>query len=266
MNISNEALSAKEAEQALPDAKFVFDRLREALVVIDPQNDFLSPEGAGWPVFGRSVTENNTVANLGILFEAAESRRHDRRCLAAIRVFSRRGVAIRGPAEELLNALHMFKRSGPLTVEGLPGSGADFLERFKQFIFNGSTNHRLATQDIWPTDQRFGAAATKARGIADRPRWDGRKPLRGVPSASSSGGGLRGRGRSRCDRRTTARRRRRVRCGCNKLPIPRPRRLDDRRDSLAPSRRRLTPGRGKRGSAEREPAAARGGSFPTASD
>ena len=43
-----------------------------------------------------------------------------------------------GPAEELLNALHMFERSGPLTVEGLPGSGADFLEQFKQFIFDGS--------------------------------------------------------------------------------------------------------------------------------
>ena len=30
-------------EQVLPDAGFVFDRPRAALVVIDPQNDFLSP-------------------------------------------------------------------------------------------------------------------------------------------------------------------------------------------------------------------------------
>jgi nicotinamidase-related amidase len=44
-----------------------------ALVVIDPQNDFLSPDGAGWPVFGQSVTENKVVANLARLFEAAES-------------------------------------------------------------------------------------------------------------------------------------------------------------------------------------------------
>jgi nicotinamidase-related amidase len=62
-----------EADQVLPDAKFVFDQSQAALVVIDPQNDFLSPDGAGWPVFGRSVTENNTVANLARLFEAAES-------------------------------------------------------------------------------------------------------------------------------------------------------------------------------------------------
>ena len=67
------ARGSEEAEQVLPDAGFVFDRPRAALVVIDPQNDFLSPDGAGWPVFGQSVTENNTVANLARLFEAAES-------------------------------------------------------------------------------------------------------------------------------------------------------------------------------------------------
>src|SRR6516162_3827845 len=72
----------------------------------------------------------------------------------------------------------------------------------------GVLNHRLATQDMGPADQRSGAAATKARRLADRPGWDGREPLRGVPPASSSGGGLRGGSRSRCDGRATARRRR----------------------------------------------------------
>jgi hypothetical protein len=64
---------SEEAGQVLPDAKFVFNRAGAALVVIDPQNDFLSPDGAGWPVFGQSVTENKVVANLASLFEAAES-------------------------------------------------------------------------------------------------------------------------------------------------------------------------------------------------
>jgi hypothetical protein len=62
---SNEALTAEEAGQVLPDVKFVFNRSGTALVVIDPQNDFLSPDGAGWPVFGRSVTENKVVAHRG---------------------------------------------------------------------------------------------------------------------------------------------------------------------------------------------------------
>ena len=74
MSVGNaEPTANQEAEQVLPDAKFVFDRQRAALVVIDPQNDFLSPDGAGWPVFGQRVTENDTVAHLARLFEAAES-------------------------------------------------------------------------------------------------------------------------------------------------------------------------------------------------
>lgn len=65
--------SREEAGPGLPDPGFVFDGPRAALVVIDPQNDFLSPDGAGWPVFGQSVTDNNVVANLARLFQAAES-------------------------------------------------------------------------------------------------------------------------------------------------------------------------------------------------
>ena len=139
MSTTNEALTANEkANQVLPDAKFVFDKSQAALVVIDPQNDFLSPKGAGWPVFGRSVTENNTVANLASLFEAAAS---DDMTVAVSPHYEYPADAewrFGGPAEQLLNALHMFERSGPLTVDGLPGSGADFLEQFKRFILDGS--------------------------------------------------------------------------------------------------------------------------------
>jgi len=35
-----------------------------ALVITDPQNDFLSPNGVTWGVVGESVTENNTVENI----------------------------------------------------------------------------------------------------------------------------------------------------------------------------------------------------------
>jgi len=45
----------EEAGQVLPDAKFVFGRPGAALVVIDPQNDFLSPEAGGSRVGSRAV-------------------------------------------------------------------------------------------------------------------------------------------------------------------------------------------------------------------
>jgi nicotinamidase-related amidase len=129
---------SEEAEQVLPDAGFVFDRPRAALVVIDPQNDFLSPDGAGWPVFGQSVTENNTVANLTRLFETAESSGMTVAISPHYEYPADGKWRFGGPGEQLIQALHMFERSGPLTVQDLPGSGADFLEKFKQFIFDGS--------------------------------------------------------------------------------------------------------------------------------
>src|SRR5260370_1908603 len=63
---------AEPANPALPKADFKFDVARAALVVVDPQIDFLSPQGVSWGVFGPSITENNTVANVGRLFKGAK--------------------------------------------------------------------------------------------------------------------------------------------------------------------------------------------------
>ncbi|MBB5504846.1 cysteine hydrolase [Paraburkholderia atlantica] len=63
---------ADPADPALPKTGFGLDRSKAALVVIDPQNDFLSPGGASWPFFGQSITENNTVEHIGQLFKAAK--------------------------------------------------------------------------------------------------------------------------------------------------------------------------------------------------
>lgn len=54
----------------LPDPGFSIDD-KTALLVTDPQIDFLSPEGVTWGVVGESVTENNTVANIEAVFQAA---------------------------------------------------------------------------------------------------------------------------------------------------------------------------------------------------
>ena len=43
-----------------------------ALIVVDPQIDLLSPEGAAWDLFGPQVAERGTVQNLRALRDAAE--------------------------------------------------------------------------------------------------------------------------------------------------------------------------------------------------
>ena len=151
--------------QSLPDSGFVFDRLRAALVVIDPQNDFLSPDGAGWPVFGQGVTENNVVANLTSLFDAADSSEMTVAVSPHYHYTVDAEWRFGGPAEQLLFALGMFERSGPLTVEGFPGSGADFLEQFKQFILDGSTII-ASPHKIWGPQSNDLALQLRKRGVS----------------------------------------------------------------------------------------------------
>lgn len=61
---------ADPLKPALPASTFQWDMSRTALVVIGPQVDFMSPKGAGWPVFGQSVTEQHLVPNLDRPFAA----------------------------------------------------------------------------------------------------------------------------------------------------------------------------------------------------
>ena len=166
MAIKDEATAADgEAEQVLPDARFVFDKPRAALVVIDPQNDFLSPAGAGWPVFGQSVTENNTVANLASLFGAAESNGMTVAVSPHYEYPADGEWGFGGPGEQLISALHMFERSGPLTVEDLPGSGADFLEQLKQFILDRSTII-ASPHKMWGPQSNDLALQLRKRGVS----------------------------------------------------------------------------------------------------
>ena len=46
---------------AFPNPGVTIDPSRTALLVTDPQNDFLSPEGATWGLVGENVIENGTI-------------------------------------------------------------------------------------------------------------------------------------------------------------------------------------------------------------
>lgn len=159
------ARGSEEALPVLPDPGFVFDRPRAALVVIDPQNDFLSPDGAGWPVFGQSVTENNTVANLTRLFEAAESSGMTVAVSPHYEYPADGEWRFGGAGEQLIQALHMFERSGPLKVDDLPGSGADFLEQLKQFILDGPAII-ASPHKIWGPQTNDLALQLRKRGVS----------------------------------------------------------------------------------------------------
>ena len=133
------ASASRKDESILPNPGLTIDLTTTALVVTDPQNDFLSPTGVAWDVVGKSVTANGTVENLTDLFRAAKD--------AEMPVFISPHYYFpldhqwhfEGALEKLMHNIHMFDRRGPLDTEGFDGSGADWLERYKQFINDGKT-------------------------------------------------------------------------------------------------------------------------------
>ena len=112
---------------------------RTALVITDPQNDFLSPDGVTWGVVGERVTANNTVKNIEKLFKAAKSS--DMPVFVSPHYYypTDYGWQFKGALEVLMHNIGMFDRKGALNLEGFKGSGADWLEQYKPFIEDGKT-------------------------------------------------------------------------------------------------------------------------------
>lgn len=127
------------ATAALPDPGVTIVKGRTALVITDPQNDFLSPKGVTWGVVGESVTENNTVENIDSLFEAAKA--NDMPVFISPHYYypTDHGWQFEGALEALMHAIGMFDRKGALTTEDFEGSGADWLEQYKKYINDGET-------------------------------------------------------------------------------------------------------------------------------
>lgn len=117
----------------LPDPEFVIDD-NTALLITDPQIDFLSPEGVTWGVVGNSVTENNTVANIETLFQLAQSNNMETFVSPHYYYPHDHEWEFGGVLEVLMHNIGMFDREGQLTTEGFESSGADWMPQYKQYI------------------------------------------------------------------------------------------------------------------------------------
>ena len=130
---------ADPTQRAMPVPRMTLDLERTALVVIDPQIDFMSPKGAAWSAVGEAVTERQVVPNLIRLFESSKKAGivvaisphyyypHDHRW------------KFQAPVEQFQHQLKLFDRPNALSLEGFRGSGADFMPEFKPYIENGQT-------------------------------------------------------------------------------------------------------------------------------
>lgn len=136
---STSAHPSGKPDAALPAPVVDLSPGRVALVVTDPQIDFLSPEGVSWGVVGESVIENGTVEHIDQLFAAAHA--------SAVPVFISPHYyyehdhrwEFEGALESLMHQIGMFDRKGALNLDGFEGSGADWLPQYKAAIDHSNT-------------------------------------------------------------------------------------------------------------------------------
>jgi nicotinamidase-related amidase len=112
---------------------------KKAIVITDPQNDFLSPTGVAWPLVKESVEEQNTVGNIEKLLKTAIEQ--DVLVFVSPHFYYPydQKWEFTGEMETWMHDHDMYLRKGPLTLEGFEGSGADFLEQYKPYIYHKNT-------------------------------------------------------------------------------------------------------------------------------
>ncbi len=110
-----------------------------AIVITDPQNDFLSPQGVTWGLVGESVQANGTVEHIKQLFSAAKERGYDVFISPHYYYPHDKHWHFGGTVEKMMHEIGMFDRKGALNTEGFEGSGADWLEAYKPYIEDGKT-------------------------------------------------------------------------------------------------------------------------------
>ncbi len=133
------AAYADPENPALPDMDMDIDPERTALVVVDPQVDFLDPDGVAWGVVGESVSEQGVVDNLERLFIAAKGA--DMPVVVSPHYYYPQDHKwkFEGTLERVMHGIKMFDRKDPLDLEDFEGSGADWMPQYKKYINDGKT-------------------------------------------------------------------------------------------------------------------------------
>jgi nicotinamidase-related amidase len=130
---------AEPENPGLPPSNMELNLSRTAIVITDPQIDFLSPDGVTWALVGNSVTNNKTVENIEQLLKTAKKQ--------GISVFvsphyyfpTDHGWKFEGALEKVMHKIGMFDRKSAYSMEGFENSGADFMPQYKPYLLDGKS-------------------------------------------------------------------------------------------------------------------------------
>ncbi len=126
------ALSAAAAETP------VFDKTHTAIVIADPQNDFLAENGKLYGLVAPNMEKLGTIANIELLMKTSKSAN----VVLAVDplVYTGRDVDWTGAGalqRQLLDMKALYSKS--LDPADIEGTGADFYAPFKTYINDGKT-------------------------------------------------------------------------------------------------------------------------------
>ena len=117
----------------IPRPGMELDPNHTAIVITDPQNDFLSPSGSAWSVVGQSVIDNDTVKHIAQLMQAARDGGFKTFISPHYYYPHDHTWQFEGVLEQIMHKLPMFDRVDQLSVDGFEGSGADWLQEVSFF-------------------------------------------------------------------------------------------------------------------------------------
>lgn len=150
----------------LPDPGVKLVKGQTAIVITDPQIDFLSPEGVAWGLVGKNVTENNTVENIERLMKIAGEK--DIPLIISPHFYAPTDLTFKhgGALEHAMHDIHMFEGEYRIDQTGfIKNTGPDWMPQYKEYINNGKT--AVATpHKIYGPDSNDTVLQLRKRGVS----------------------------------------------------------------------------------------------------
>lgn len=133
------SIAAINSGYAGQEEPLAIDHKTTALLITDPQNDFLHEKGAAYGLIKDNLKKLNTIQHIGQLFKTAKE--------TGMAVFVSPHMYFphddewenRGALQQTMNDIDMFHVSAPLQAKAFKGSGADFYAPYKKYILDGKT-------------------------------------------------------------------------------------------------------------------------------
>ena len=132
-------LSAVPAQAGAKASLPALDKARTAVLITDPQNDFLSPDGKLYGLLADNLKELGTIGNIERLMKTAKKTGVALAVDPLVYTALDGDWANAGALQRQLLDMKALHRKSLADPDGFKGSGADFYGPYKRYIEDGKT-------------------------------------------------------------------------------------------------------------------------------